>query len=190
VLTRLTAARVPPGAVRLRRAMARGAAAPAPAPAALPAKDYVPGDDAAALLLAHCVQKSAQVGGVLGCVVAAAASARARLAGAPLPPGRGTRLLAGGFALGTAALSVASAAKIASLDAEGVADRVYRLHYHAGQARTDRFANAAGFIGAALALSAFPGPSLPLAAVAGYAAGTAAGVAVHVASSLEHGGAA
>jgi len=167
--------------------MARGKAkgdAAAPAPRAASSEDYVPGDDAAALLLAHCVQKSAQVGGVLGCVAAAAASARARLKGAPLPPGRGPQLLAGGFALGTAALSAASAYKISTLDKEGIDDRVYRLHYHAGQARTDKFANAGGFLGAAALLAAAPAPSRALNAAAGFAAGTAAGVAAHVASSL------
>ena len=166
--------------------MARGKAKTeaAAAPVASASVDYVPGDDAAAILLAHCVQKSAQVGGVLGCVAAAAGAARARLRGVPLPPGRAPQLLAGGFALGTAALSAGSAYKISTLDKDGVDDRVYRLHYHAGQARTDRFANAGGFLGAAALLAAAPAPSLALNAAAGFAAGTAAGVAVHVASSL------
>ena len=165
------------------RGKAKAEAAAAPVPSARDA-DYVPGDNAAAVLLAHCVQKSAQVGAVLGCVAAAAGAARARLKGVPLPPGRAPQLLAGGFALGTAALSAGCAYKISTLDKDGIDDRVYRLHYHAGQARTDRFANAGGFLGAAALLAAAPAPSLALNAAAGFAAGTAAGVAAHVASSL------
>lgn len=140
--------------------------------------DYAPGPDAPARLLLHCAQKSAQVGAIGGVALAAVGAAR----------GGGGRpalaRLAAALVVGTAALTAASAAKIATLDEEGIRDRVYRLHYNAGQARTDRFAAAGGAAGAAAALLARrpPGVGGVTAALGGAAAGVAAGVAAHVAT--------
>ncbi len=163
-----------------------GGAAPAVVtPAATPAADFVPGPHAASLLMAHCLQKSSQVGSVLGVAACGVAAARGHARGAALTVERAATLLATSLAGGTVALGAASAAKIATLDEEGIADRVYRLHYHAGQNRTDRLANAGGLLAAgvaALLLPAVSGRVQTVNGLAGYAAGTAAGIAAHLAS--------
>jgi hypothetical protein len=157
------------------------------AAAAPPAVDYVPGPYAAVTLLFHCLQKSAQVGAVVGLGAVALAALRGRARGAPLTAERGVRLLVTSLGGGTAVLGAASAARIATLDADGVADRVYRLHHHAGQERTDRLANAAGLMTASVAAMALPAATVRLMAwnmAAGFAVGTAGGVAGHVGTSL------
>ena len=163
-----------------------GAATPAVAASATAAEaDFVPGPHAASLLMAHCLQKSAQVGAVLGVAACGVAAARGRARGAAITAERAVNLLATSLAGGTVALGAASAAKIASLDEEGIADRVYRLHYSAGQNRTDRLANAGGLLAAGAAALVLPAATLRVQAInglGGFAAGTAAGIAAHLAT--------
>ena len=101
--------------------------------------------------------------------------------GRPAPPPLKT--LAGSLLVGTSMLTAASAVKIGTLDAEGIDDRVYRLHYNAGQRRTDRFAGIGAGVGAVLGAMAGAGSVGALTAAAGgAAAGAAVGVAAHVAT--------
>ena len=147
-------------------------------------EDYVPSHPAAALL-AHCLQKASQVGAVAGVVLVTAAAARGRLRGTPLAPERGARLMAASFAAGTGGLGAACAAKIATIDEDGCAERAYRIHYNEGQQRTDRLANAGGLLLGGVVAVALPAATLQVQginALAGFAAGTAAGVAAHVAT--------
>lgn len=139
--------------------------------------DYVPGRDAPLRLLTHCAAKSAQVASIGGVALATARALRGRPATPPV-----LRTLATCFYAGTSLLTAVSALKIGTLDEEGVNDRVYRLHYNAGQHRTDRFAFVYGAppgatLGALLGTSAV---GLATAAVGGAAAGIAVGVAAHV----------
>jgi hypothetical protein len=163
-----------------------GTLAAPPPPAEEP--DYVPGPHAAAKLMLHCLQKSAQVGSVAAAPVILIAALRGRARATPLTMQRALRLAAGSLGTGTVALGAANAVKIASLDADGIADRVYRLHYSSGQQRTDRLANAAGLVASSVAAMALPSPTLRVMginALGGFAAGTALGVFGHVVTSKE-----
>lgn len=145
----------------------------------MPDDDYVPtAREAPLILMSHCIKKSAQVASVGGVALAAARAARGRG-----PPALVT--LANCFYAGTAMLSAGCALKIGTLDAEGVQDRAYRLHWNAGQNRADRFAFLYGAPpGATLgALLGSGGVGLGTAAVGGAAAGIAVGLAAHVATS-------
>lgn len=139
--------------------------------------DYVPGRDAPLRLLTHCAAKSAQVASIGGVALATARALRGRPV---MPPA--LRTVATCFYAGTSVLTAVCALKIGTLDEEGVTDRVYRLHYNAGQHRTDRFAFVYGAPpGATLgALLGAGSMGLATAAVGGAAAGIAVGVAAHV----------
>lgn len=78
------------------------------------------------------------------------------------------------FQIGTAALSALSAAKIATLDHDGAAERTFRLYHNKMQNRTDAFSTAGAVTGALVAAAA--GSSIP----AGAAMGVAFGVVAHV----------
>jgi hypothetical protein len=136
----------------------------------------------------HCLQKSVQVGAVAAAPVVLIGALRGRARATPMTVQRALCLAAGSLGAGTAALGAASAAKIATLDSEGIADRVYRLHYSAGQERVDRLANSAALVAASVAAMALPAPTLRIMgmnALGGFAAGTALGVFGHVATSKE-----
>ncbi len=79
--------------------------------------------------------------------------------------------------VGTLTLTTLGGKKVAGLELDGVEERVYRLHFNARQNRADRFANTGGVFGAAAA-AALEGAS-PRPVLGGFAAGTAAGVALH-----------
>lgn len=76
------------------------------------------------------------------------------------------------------------ALKLATMDEDGLYDRVHRLHYNAGQSRTDHFAQAGAALGAAAALalrSSLPAAAQTPTGIMGAAAvGVASGVVLHI----------
>lgn len=82
--------------------------------------------------------------------------------------------------IATAASTALGVGRMASIEdrAAGAADRAYRLHYNAGQRRTDLFAHAGGLLGGSAAAAFLPASAAVV--VGGAAAGTAAGVLAHL----------
>lgn len=139
-------------------------------------------------LLGHAANKGFQAGSVLGAAIGVPWVAwRDRGRGDGVNP---ERLLSGAAygAVGGAALSVLLyAGKRATIDREGVEDRVYRLHYNRSQRRVDSYTAAgatAGLAAAALMLRVRDpdsGARPPAMAMAGGAAlGCAAAVVAHL----------
>ncbi|CAL8462866.1 g2400 [Coccomyxa elongata] len=90
---------------------------------------------------------------------------------------------------GTALAGAAGAAKVygTNVSDEGIEDRVYRLHYNAGQNRTDKFAAISGLVGA-VATAGLLDTRNPRLLLGGAAAGAAMGVLAHVATYREEAG--
>jgi len=169
--------------------------------------DFDPKPHATATLLFHILQKASQVGALTGIPVLAALALSGKVTGVPLSAHSALGALATTVTVrtvtfdgckhscalslsahsrccaqvGTATLTAMGANKVRMLELEGIEERVYRLHFNEGQRRADRFANAGGFLGAAGAV-ALEGRSAR-ATLGGFAAGTATGVLLHVASS-------
>lgn len=79
--------------------------------------------------------------------------------------------------VGTAIFSAASAAKIATLDHDGAAERTFRLYYADSQTRTDKFSVAGALSGGLAAAAA--GSNIQ----AGMALGVVAGIMTHLSTS-------
>jgi hypothetical protein len=98
-------------------------------------------------LLGHVANKGYQLGSVVGVAAAGAIAAKERIAGKQATP----LAMATGAAysvLGGLGLSLlAYCGKRATIDHEGVAERVYRLHHSASQRRTDAFSAVRAFAG-------------------------------------------
>lgn len=151
--------------------------------------------------MTHILLKGTQVGAVLGLAALVPITAYQTLykgvavtALTPTIMKTSSRFLLGGFAA-TGMLflcthhtpplhtdtAVLGAARVSTLDADGVFDRAYRLKYNQGQTRTDVFANCAGAVGAGAAAAALGVNFTNVGGGAGL--GIALGVMLHVLTS-------
>ena len=131
-------------------------------------------------LSSHILRKAVQAGGVFG-------ASSSLLLAALRPQYRHTNALlrtAGLVTLGVGgAAAVAGLAKVATLDRDGVNDRIYRLHFNQGQIRVDTFSAVGGTIGLVAAAAMTTGPASFAQVVGGLGWGAALSVGAHVISS-------
>eukprot|EP00951_Prasinocladus_malaysianus_P013540 scaffold102481_cov43-Prasinocladus_malaysianus.AAC.1 len=105
-------------------------------------------------LFSHIAVKGAQAGSIIGAASVAPSLAIAAYKGGSIKPKLALDMLtnrsARGLAVGLVAVSALGAARVASLDTDGIQDRAYRLHYNEGQTRCDKFWMASTLVGAVL----------------------------------------
>lgn len=139
--------------------------------------DFDPSKYATLKLWTHILEKGLQVGGFLGLVVIPAVWYKRKTFNASVVFDAAG---CGGFT----GLTIATAMgvyKLKDADQASIEDRVYRLHYNAGQVRTDGYARAGAILGASAASYAV-WPPTPLGLFGGVALGSSLGVLYHVAT--------
>uniref|UniRef100_A0A7S0WV59 Uncharacterized protein n=1 Tax=Chlamydomonas leiostraca TaxID=1034604 RepID=A0A7S0WV59_9CHLO len=137
-------------------------------------------------LLAHILEKGFQAGGVLAIPIAPALAYFK--ANGVFTPEVLTRFAGYTAASLIGATGVMAGAKFTQIDRDGFEDRVYRLHYNAGQNRTDRLSEGGAVLGLAATaylLRSSGAPIKPLNLLGGAAIGAAAGVGLHLLTKAE-----
>ncbi|PNH11996.1 hypothetical protein TSOC_001126 [Tetrabaena socialis] len=148
------------------------------------ADEYVPPASPAAYVMWHILEKGFQAGSIIG---VAAVVPTLFLWRKVREPAALLRAMGYSSLVGVAATGTLGAVKFLQIDQAGFEDRAYRLHYNAGQHRTDTIASAGMALGFAAAALWLPkgAPSYGLALVGGSAVGCALGVAAHLATRPE-----
>ncbi|GIL88896.1 hypothetical protein Vretimale_16880 [Volvox reticuliferus] len=147
--------------------------------------EYVAPTSPAGYLMWHIVKKGFQAGGVVG--VAAVVPAMFLFKKVREPTAL-LRAMGYSAVAVTAASATLGAVKFTKIDQAGFDDRAYRLHYNAGQNRTDEFSTVGAIVGLAAAAVLVPrgaggsAAAYGLTLLGGSAVGCAAGVAAHIAT--------
>lgn len=144
---------------------------------AAPGSDFDPSKNSLAHLASHVLQKGFQAGSVIGVLVVAPIMCyRSRSVSLATI----NKAAAYSSCVGTVLSGTMLAAKMQSMDQEGLEDRVYRLHYNAGQNRVDRFCQMGGVVGGLAAATLVS--STPVQMIGGAAVGSFLAVGAHAAT--------